>query len=284
MPDRVAGVDTSTRFAVPAAVPVFDRVLCATDGSPGNAAAVREAIALAPCGAGLSFVAVCLSAGGVASLDGRRARVALEQAQGLAGAHGAHADTAFVQSADVCGALLARCGDRTLLVVGSHGSSRMRGSLAGATATSLAQRATGPLLVARGAGCGARAPQRVLVAVDASAAATALVRLAGTIAATCGGYVHLVHVPGRDYGSRTRHRLAELSTELIALTGAEPVVDVTRRGHAGSQIAELAARCDASLVVVGRRGLTGQRTLGSVSEHVVHAAPCSVLVAPALAR
>ena len=43
-------------------------------------------------------------------------------------------------------------------------------------------------------------------------------------------------------------------------------------------IVETAAREDASLVVIGSRRVGGVRALGSVSERVVHEAPCSVLV------
>lgn len=61
---------------------------------------------------------------------------------------------------------------------------------------------------------------------DDDATAASAVRLAGTIAARCGGYTHLVHV--RAYGSQTRHHLAVLSTELAGLTGDEPGFDVLR--------------------------------------------------------
>ena len=51
-------------------------------------------------------------------------------------------------------------------------------------------------------------------------------------------------------------------------------------GDAGSRIRELATVWDADLVVLGRRGRRGlaEIVLGSVSNHVVHHAPCSVLV------
>jgi len=51
-------------------------------------------------------------------------------------------------------------------------------------------------------------------------------------------------------------------------------------GEAGSWIRELARNWEADLVVVGRRGRRGlaKMVLGSVSNHVVHHAPCSVLV------
>lgn len=51
-------------------------------------------------------------------------------------------------------------------------------------------------------------------------------------------------------------------------------------GDAGSRIRELATLWDADLIVLGRRGRRGlaEIVLGSVSNHVVHHAPCSVLV------
>ena len=51
-------------------------------------------------------------------------------------------------------------------------------------------------------------------------------------------------------------------------------------GDAGKAIAELANSWDADLVVLGRRGHRGltEIVLGSVSNYVVHHAPCSVLI------
>ena len=51
-------------------------------------------------------------------------------------------------------------------------------------------------------------------------------------------------------------------------------------GDAGSRIRELATLWDADLIVLGRRGRRGlaEIVLGSVSNHIVHHAPCSVLV------
>ena len=51
-------------------------------------------------------------------------------------------------------------------------------------------------------------------------------------------------------------------------------------GNPGVQICELAHDWNADLVVVGRKGRTGitEALLGSVSNHVVHHAPCSVFV------
>lgn len=51
-------------------------------------------------------------------------------------------------------------------------------------------------------------------------------------------------------------------------------------GEPGQQICEIAKDWGADLITIGRRGHTGlaEVLLGSVSNHVVHHAPCSVLV------
>lgn len=51
-------------------------------------------------------------------------------------------------------------------------------------------------------------------------------------------------------------------------------------GHPSSTICEFAQSCYADVIVIGRRGHSGLREmlLGSVSNYVVHHAPCSVLL------
>jgi nucleotide-binding universal stress UspA family protein len=272
------------RRPIPPPGDALDRVLCAVDGSQGSAEAVREAIAVAACAVRMDFIAVTGELtdepNPTASLGRRRARHALEQAQGRAAEHGVRAGIELVEATDVAAALVAGAGARDLLVAGTHGTSRLAGAATGSIATALARRATGPLLVARAGGGRAATTPRILVAVDDSAAARTVAMIAGTIASVRGGYVHVVHVRGASYGAGTRRRLAEISLELISLTGAEPLVDVLRGAHVAAQIAEFAVRCDAALVVAGRRGPTRFRAAGSVGERLVHAAPCSVLVAP----
>lgn len=261
-------------------------VLCAVDGSRGSATAIRQALAVAPCARRLCFISVADAAGddpnGVASLAAHRARQALEQAQSHACARGFASEAEVVQSADVAGSLVARAGTGGLLVVGSHGDAAPGRSATGAVAGAVAEAAAGPLLVARaGPGAGAESMRpRILVAVADDDGAAALVDLAGSIAAACRGYVHLVHVQGRGYGSHTRHRLAELSIALIEQTGAEPVVEVASGALVAAQICQLAQDSDSSLLVVGRGGETPRRALGPVAAQIVHEATCSVLVAP----
>lgn len=270
------------RVPPPAHRCVIERIVCGLDGSPRSADAVRAAIAVAAAAPQLTFVTVSGTPpepGPVASLAERRALRWLEQAQATAATTGVSAATQLVHGTDVAGALIARAGSGALLVAGSHGTSRLAGAVLGSVAHALLHGATGPLLIARPGPTDDR-PLRLLVAVDDSPTATDVVRCAGTIAGAAGGHVHLLHIAGHEYGAGMRHRLAELSTELIALTGAEPAVDVVPGTHVASCVADFARRRQASLVVVGRRGLTGLHALGAASGRLVQLAPCSVLVVP----
>jgi len=261
----------------------MDRVLCAVDAGRSRAAAIREALALAPCATRLGFITITDTAetgsGAVASLAAHRARQTLESALAQASARGRPAETELVSAHNVVNALIARAVPTELLVVGSGSEAPHPGAAAGSVAMALAAHARGPLLVAW-AGAGAQGPQpRILVAVDDGATAASLVALAGSLATACDGYVHLVHVQGRSYGAQTRHRLAELSTALIEQTGSEPVVEVARAANVAAHICQLAHDSSSSLLVVGRRGQAG-RGLSPVAERILHGSPCSVLVAP----
>lgn len=264
-------------------------MLCAVDGRPSSGA-VDEALSLAYA-ARLEFVSVVAAAGAdagadrFASLCERRAWHALEQARALAAARGVAAATQLLRSddGDVAASLLARAGERDLLIAGSDPDGRPEALHGGGLAGTLARRATGLLLVARRPAAGEQAaPQpQLLVAVDDSPAAHAIVRFAATLAAERDGYVHLVHVRGSDYGPHTRRRLAELSLESIAITGAEPIVDVLRGAQAAPRMIELAQRCAPSVLVVGGAAPGCARAAGGVRAHLVDGAPCSVFVVPA---
>ena len=83
-------------------------------------------------------------------------------------------------------------------------------------------------------------------------------------------------------GEREAERIAAMGVTLAAAAGwdAEPLV-VRSFGGEGLQLAELAEKNDADLVLVGSRGLGGARAvLGSVSDMVVHYTTRPVLVVP----
>ncbi len=229
-----------------------ERILCAIDGSRGSAEAVHQALALCPAGGLVRFVAVTdvrgIGANRMASVGEHRAAQALAAAQALSRDRGVVAETELVHDQDVPGALLARAGDGfDLLAIGSHHESLLGGIATGSTATALAHRANGMLLVARAPGT-TPFPQRILVAVT----------------------------PGADEAA-----LTELADELAH--GHSGEVDVLRTGDADEVMAAAGQR-SVSLVVVGRQSADGPHALGSASERILHGAPCSVLVAPVVAN
>lgn len=65
-----------------------------------------------------------------------------------------------------------------------------------------------------------------------------------------------------------------------AISQGVPVESDCEIGEVGNQLCEAAKDWGADLIVVGRRGRKGlaEALLGSVSNYVVHNAPCSVLV------
>jgi nucleotide-binding universal stress UspA family protein len=68
-----------------------------------------------------------------------------------------------------------------------------------------------------------------------------------------------------------------IAAQVMAATGTEPVIlDAPGRPHRA--VADAARDFDASLVITGSRSMKGLAALGSVSERIAHAAPCSVLV------
>jgi len=83
-------------------------------------------------------------------------------------------------------------------------------------------------------------------------------------------------------GARDADRIAAMGVTLANAAGwdAEPLV-VRGYGGEGLQLAELAEKVDADLVLVGSRGLGGAKAvLGSVSDMVVHYSSRPVLVIP----
>ena len=71
----------------------------------------------------------------------------------------------------------------------------------------------------------------------------------------------------------------ETYTEQAIVNGI-PAQSKCQVGHPGSLIRDLAKDWNADLIIMGRRGLTGLKEvfLGSVSNYILHHAPCSVLV------
>ena len=134
-------------------------------------------------------------------------------------------------------------------------------------------------------------PTKILVATDGSEDADLAVRAAADLSSKAGSALHLVHALREatffDYlraevaeGSREREGAERLLQEQARIAGVGLAGTHLREGRPAEEIAGLAEELGVGLVVLGSRGLGPIKRLvmGSVSEGVVHLAPCPTLV------
>jgi nucleotide-binding universal stress UspA family protein len=108
-------------------------------------------------------------------------------------------------------------------------------------------------------------PRSIVVGIDGSDGSFAAAAVAHDVATRTGSTVRLLVARGASPDDVATEALAKFGYDL-AVSDEKPVP------------ALLEAARDADLLVVGSRGVTGLRALGSVSERVAHRAPCSLLV------
>ncbi len=139
-------------------------------------------------------------------------------------------------------------------------------------------------------------PEKILLATDGSEDAMVATRAAIDLSNGAGSELHVVHafefVPPREfmsvalrlknvsYFSGQGHQLLDEQAEQIGEAGGRIAGAHLRTGSPVDEILSVAEEIGAGLIVVGSRGLGGVKRLlmGSVSEGVVHHAPCPVLV------
>lgn len=275
-----------TRFPYPPPEPLphtsegaFGSLLCGIDASRSCFEAARQAAILARPGATLDLVSVATTRGvglnAQSALSPERAEEALRRAQELASVAQVDVSIDLVHEPEPTAVLLERAAGHELVVVGSHGSSRVEGILLGSTSSALVHEAEVPVLVAR------RPPGEeiggpVVVASDGSPDAARAIDLAAKIALAYGSAIHVV-VAAWGIGDRLESILEMACAPLVA-AGLEPRTH-TLVADPPVAIAQAARSVGAAVVLVGSRGLGGISALGSVSEVVAHEAPCSVLVA-----
>lgn len=261
---------------------VFSEIVCGIDGSRGGKLAARQAVALSGPDGLVRFVAVHYTTGvGLneqSTLGERRAAEALEEAQRLAAERGVRSSTKLVTGTRVSALLGAEAEDGDLLVVGSHGESRVGGIVLGRTVTRVAHRCERPVLVARRAIDHGDFPDSVLLATDGSESSWAAARAVARLAARRSSEVRVIHVPDGESGDADR-AVAEQLDLIGEAAGRRPEL-VSRSGSAPERICQTAQAGQSALIVLGRRGVGGVKALGSVSERVAHRAPCSVLIVP----
>ncbi len=287
----------------------FRKILCPLDFSPGSQQALYSAMQLAVAdGAELVLLhawsiptmAYATDLGVPAdvvqhTLDD--ATVELAAAVAAASAVGVNRVTPRLVVGAPTASILAACREGVdLLVIGTHGRSRISRILLGSVAEYVVRRAPCPVLTVRpDARVG---PYRdVLCPVDFSAESHRAMVLAASLAPSAGITLmhvlearssadrddHVGHSPYEGGGTAESLQLQAWAEELRTLT-AVPVVTSTRVGSPGPEIARaLDNRPSPDLVVMGSHGRTGfaRAMLGSIAETTVLHAPCPVLVAHA---
>jgi len=269
-------------------------ILAGYDGSPGSERALgwaaREArsrgVVLTVCHAWAPGFAALPSEAAVAALARRSGERVI--ADGLRHARdlmGAGEVRPLLISGPATAVLCEHSGDAVMVVVGSRGHGGVAGMLLGSVSWQIAAHARCPVVVVRGhwRPAGDYAPGPVVVGTDGSAASEAALGFGFEEAALRGAPLlavcALADSPGSLGGDR---KLQEDVEQAISQGGKKhPDVAVLRQvAQGGARAALLDAAHDGQLLVVGSRGRGGVRgmLLGSVSQAVLHHAPCPVAV------
>ena len=256
----------------------FKSILCGVEGNPASTIAARASIALQTPETSLRFVAVDASFELRPEYTKESLEAALAEAMKLAGEAGVTATSDMPAGKYASKVLLAEAQNHDLLVVGTHNQSRVSGIVLGSTASETVHETERPLMIAR------RAIGRRVSRLDAArhrwqrglqGRGRGRRGPGGRLRREAGGAARL----GRQ---AIRLRLGDggtSSTRSSGPPGARPELS-TVDGHPTDKIVEAAAERGTSLIVCGRRGLSGIKSLGSVSERVVHQAETSVLLVP----
>jgi nucleotide-binding universal stress UspA family protein len=287
------------------AMPVFSRVLAATDHSDASRLALRAATVLTQrLGATLKVLHVLedsayaypfpLPAGVREEARGRL----LEVVEGLR-TTGIAADAVLEEglaAQEICNAAATTSTD--LVVVGSHGRSGLPRWVHGSVAERVVRLSPVPVLTVHPSDrvtvdpAGPLFP-RVLAPTDFSEASRMGVDLATRVALALGGSLTLVHVcelptpayvtpsDERETESHAKRELARILSEVRSvLPKAEGAI---RRGNPWAEIVAAAEQGGSDLVVMSTHGRRGwaRAFLGSVAEKVVRLAPAMVLTVPA---
>jgi nucleotide-binding universal stress UspA family protein len=229
------------------------------------------------------------------------ARTATEEAAAALGTDGVEAVVCQGDAArELCA--LAEELSATAIVMGSRGRGGIKRALLGSVSDHVVRNAPCTVVVTRSE---PSTPQPTVVyatdgselALAAVAAGAAVVRpVERTVVATvtepndialvAGGSGLAGGVMSASDFEEHRRRLEENArtalAEAAAALGTEGVEQVTREGDPARELCALAEELSATAIVIGSRGRGGikRALLGSVSDHVVRHAPCTVVITP----
>ena len=257
-------------------VPYLSHVVCGIDGSPEAEEAARKAAALMP-ETGRLHLVTAIAPGIVEQFaphaDAKRLRqehraaslAALKRASEAAMSVGhvikvIHEGSTATVLEDEAELMSADC-----VVLGGADHGRAAGVLLGSVATRLLHHSPCSVLIAR-AVTAQPFPVSIAVGVDTSEPSLAALEVGAQLAGRCGVPLRVLHVTGHG---------VPVDWSRIDVHGAE-VEEIRETRSPTVGLTANVGRAD--LLIVGSRGLTGLRALGSVSEDVVHRSPSSVLV------
>ena len=153
----------------------------------------------------------------------------------------------------------------TLIAVGAHGGRRLVGAALGSVATMLLHDAPTSVLLARAPFDPVAFPSRVVVGFDGSDASVHALSVAARLCEDPASSLAVV-IATLDVGIELDELVHRAAPHQVRVDRHRPV----------DALVDAASRAD--LLVVGSRGASGVRALGSVSERVAHRAASSVLV------
>jgi nucleotide-binding universal stress UspA family protein len=247
---------------------LFTRVVTGVDGSEPGFEAVRQAARLVtPDGRLELFTAVHLAEANLAGWSAPRMRAELERQaeealrRGLEVA-GPRAESRLVNGPPLRSLMRELEQERaTLVVVGTHGHTRVSEIVIGGVAGELLHNAPCSVCIARPPLAEALFPRSIVAGVDGSPQSEAAV--------AAGLYLsERFHAP--------LSRVMALGGKNVDRARADELGGTGVEAHPVGALVEASKNAD--LLVVGSRGLHGLKALGSVSERVAHRARCSVLV------
>lgn len=246
---------------------VFDRIVCAVDGSPASLEAARQAGVLRSGLGTIEVVGVFQPTavgysiyGGTAIVSNPEHALATKLSEALSVCPGASSE--LLQGPTIK-RLLERLteSDTTLVAVGAKNRNRAIGIVRGSVTTAMLHHAPSSVLVARATSVPAAFPRSVVVGYDGSAGAAAALSA------------------GRDVANRLGATLRVVAADEAAGIQSDALADLTVERNRRDVLETLLHASDGTdLLVVGSRGLHGVHALGSVSERIGHQASCSVLI------